>query len=102
MRFVFRPFPLTEVHPYAEVAVKSAEFSDARGLYCKMHVFRNQVILSVPTIMPIAEKLRLSETMMRHVLETGQFRCKVRHDFMGGVRGGVNGTPTLFHQWCPS
>lgn len=98
MRFVFRQFPLTEVHPYAEVAAESAEFAGAAGVFWEMHeaLFRNQAILSVPTIMLIAEKLRLSETMMRHSLETGQFRSKVRNDFMGGVRSGVNGTPTFF------
>ena len=33
---------------------------------------------------------------MRNVLETGQYRNKVRNDFIGGVRSGVNGTPTFF------
>jgi protein-disulfide isomerase len=46
--------------------------------------------------MLIAEKLRLPETMLRHALKTGQFKTKVRNDFMGGVRSGVNGTPTFF------
>ncbi|WP_246207335.1 DsbA family protein [Bradyrhizobium rifense] len=98
IRFVFRHFPLAEVHPYAEVAAESAEFAGAAGVFWEMHeaLFRSQAILSVPTIMRIAEKLRLSETMMRHALETGQFRSNVRNDFMGGVRSGVNGTPTFF------
>jgi protein-disulfide isomerase len=34
--------------------------------------------------------------MLRRALETGQFRSKVRNDFMGGVRSGVNGTPAFF------
>ena len=33
---------------------------------------------------------------MRNVLETGQYRNKVRNDFIGGVRSGVNGTPAFF------
>ena len=98
MRFVFRHFPLTKVHPYAEVAAESAEFAGSAGVFWEMHdaLFRNEAVLSVPTIMLIAEKLRLPETMLRHDLETGQFRSKVRNDFMGGVRSGVNGTPALF------
>jgi len=98
MQFVYRHFPLTEVHPYAEVAAESAEFAGSAGLFWEMHdaLFRNQAVLSVPTIMLIAEKLRLPETMLRHALETGQFRSKVRNDFMGGVRSGVNGTPAFF------
>jgi protein-disulfide isomerase len=33
---------------------------------------------------------------MRNALETGQYRNKVRSDFMGGIRSGVNGTPAFF------
>src|SRR5580700_8537287 len=31
MRFVFRHFPLSEVHPYAEIAAEGAEFAGAAG-----------------------------------------------------------------------
>jgi protein-disulfide isomerase len=33
MRFVFRHFPLSEMHPYAEVAAESAEFAGAAGSF---------------------------------------------------------------------
>jgi protein-disulfide isomerase len=98
LRFVFRHFPLTEVHPLAEIAAESAEFAGAAGLFWEMHdaLFENQMILSVPTIFMIADKLRLPEVLLRNALETGQYRTKVRNDFMSGVRSGVNGTPTFF------
>jgi protein-disulfide isomerase len=59
-------------------------------------LFRNQRRLSVTTIFLISEDLGLSEAALRHALETGQFRNKVRNDFLGGVRSGVNGTPAFF------
>jgi protein-disulfide isomerase len=98
LRFVFRHFPLSEVHPYAEIAAESAEFAGAAGLFWEMHdaLFENQDALSVPTILLIGTQLGFPETAMRHALETGQYRPKVRSDFMGGVRSGVNGTPTFF------
>jgi protein-disulfide isomerase len=37
MRLVFRHFPLTEVHPHAEIAAESAEFARAAGLFWEMH-----------------------------------------------------------------
>ena len=94
IRFVFRHFTMTEVHPRAE----SAEFAGAAGLFWDMHdaLFENQSRLSLPTIFLIAEQLGLAETAMRNVLETGQYRNKVRGDFMGGILSGVNGTPTSF------
>jgi protein-disulfide isomerase len=98
LRFVFRHFPLTEVHPHAEIAAESAEFAGTSGLFWDMHdaLFRNQGRLSVTTIFLISEDLGLSEAALRHALETGQFRNKVRNDFLGGVRSGVNGTPAFF------
>jgi protein-disulfide isomerase len=98
LRCVFRHFPLTEVHPLAEVAAQSAEFAGAAGLFWEMHdaLFENQSILSVPTIFTIADQLRLPEVLLRDALETGQYRTKVRSDFMDGVRSGVNGTPAFF------
>jgi protein-disulfide isomerase len=98
MRFVFRHFPLTEIHPHAEIAAESAEFAGAAGRFWDMHdaLFENQSRLSITTIFLIAAELGLPETALRHALETGQFRNKVRNDFVGGVRSGVNGTPTFF------
>jgi predicted DsbA family dithiol-disulfide isomerase len=52
--------------------------------------------LSIPTIFVIAEELGLPEIAVRNALETGQYRSKVRSDFVSGVRSGVNGTPTFF------
>src|SRR4030081_3224618 len=90
--------PMTEVHPHAEIAAESAEFAGAAGLFWDMHnaLFANQSRLSLPTILLIAEQLGLTETALRNALETGQYRNKVRSDFMGGIRSGVNGTPTFF------
>jgi protein-disulfide isomerase len=98
MRFVFRHFPLTEVHPHAEIAAESAEFAGAAGLFWEMHdaLFENQSRLSLATIFLIGAALGLPETTLRNALETGQYRNKVRSDFIGGIRSGVNGTPAFF------
>jgi len=85
MRFAFRHFPLTEIHPHAEIAAESTEFAGAAGLFWEMHdaLFENQPRLSIPVVFLIAEELRLPETALRNALETGQYRNKVRSDFMG-------------------
>jgi protein-disulfide isomerase len=88
IRFAFRHFPLTEVHPHAEIAAENAEFAGAAGLFWDMHdaLFQNQNRLSVTTIFLIGEELGLPETGLRNALETGQYRNKVRGDFMGRIR----------------
>ena len=64
LRFVFRHFPLTEIHPHAEIAAESAEFAGAAGLFWELHdaLFENQSRLSISTIFLIGAELRLSET----------------------------------------
>ena len=37
MRFVFRNFPFTEIHPHAESAAEAAEFAGAPGKFWEMH-----------------------------------------------------------------
>jgi len=48
LSFVFRNFPLSELHPWAEPAAEAAEFAGSHGKFWEMHdlLFQNQAILS--------------------------------------------------------
>lgn len=98
LALVFRHFPLTEVHPQAEVAAESAEFAGAHGAFWGMHeaLFANQPRLSLPVIFALGGALNLSQAELRDALTARTYADKVRTDFIGGVRSGVNGTPSFF------
>jgi|SRR5271168_5061823 len=98
LRFVFRNFPLNEMHPHAEAAAEVAEFAGAHGKFWEMHdlLFENQARLGDALFMTLCEKLDLPENELRDALENRTFEARVRADFSGGVRSGVNGTPTFF------
>jgi protein-disulfide isomerase len=98
LKFVFRHFPLTQVHPLAQPAAETAEFAGAHGRFWQMHdsIFKNQDRLSIPTLFALTDELELSQLGLRSALENGTYAPKVRSDFLGGVRSGVNGTPTFF------
>jgi protein-disulfide isomerase len=98
LRYVFRHFPLTQIHPHAEAAAETAEFAGAHRRFWQMHdlIFENQQRLGIPMLLEAAEYLGLSAAQLRRALETGEFAGKVRSDFTSGVRSGVNGTPTFF------
>lgn len=98
LRLVFRNFPLTEMHPHAEAAAETAEFAGAQGKFWEMHdlLFENQERLSGQLILRLARELELSATALSQALEAGEFKPRVRSDFTGGIRSGVNGTPTFF------
>src|SRR5260370_7111874 len=98
LRFVFRHFPLTQIHLPAEAAAETAEFAGAHGRFWPMHdhLFENQQHLGLPLFFELAKGLGLSTSELRAALETGEYAPKVRADFLGGIRSGVNGTPPFF------
>jgi len=98
LMFVFRNFPLQEIHPNAESAAEAAEFAAAHERFWEMHdaIFENQADLSLPRLLELAKTLRLSVPDLRNALTGRQYASRVRDDFLGGVRSGVNGTPTFF------
>ena len=98
LRFVYRHFPLTQIHPHAETAAETAEFAGVNGRFWDMHdgIFENQDRLSVALLAELAEELELSAEDLAAALESREFAPVVKAQFLGGVRSGVNGTPTFF------
>jgi protein-disulfide isomerase len=98
LRFVFRNFPLNESHPNAESAAETAEFAGAQGKFWEMHdlLFENQERLGGPLYLEMARELELDVNALRRSLESREYAGRVRADFSGGARSGVNGTPTFF------
>jgi protein-disulfide isomerase len=98
LRFVFRNFPLAEMHPHAESAAESAEFAGAQGKFWEMHdaLFENQEELSGALYLKLAQQIGLSPQDLRAAVEQREYLPRVKEDFTGGVRSGVNGTPTFF------
>jgi protein-disulfide isomerase len=96
--FVFRNFPLSQMHPYAEPAAETAEFAAAHDKFWEMHdlLFENQDRLDDALLFELVQKLHLAPAELREALESKEFEPRVRADFSGGVRSGVNGTPTFF------
>ena len=98
LRFVFRNFPLTQIHPLAEPAAEAAEFAGSRGRFWEMHdgIYENQERLSLPLLFELAELLGLPQEGLRDAIADHEFLPRIRKDLQGGVRSGVNGTPTFF------
>ena len=98
LRSVFRHFPLYEVHLNAEAAAQGAELAAAHGRFWEMHesLYQNQERLGLPLLFELAKDLGLPEAELRRVLDTGEYAPKIRDEARGGVRSGVNGTPTFF------
>ncbi len=98
LRFVFRNFPLSEIHPHAAHAAQLAEAAAARGKFWEMHdsLFEHQKALADFHLKDYASEVGLSAEEVMADVKNGTFEGRVREDFMSGVRSGVNGTPTFF------
>ncbi|MGC2034320.1 MAG: thioredoxin domain-containing protein [Thermoplasmata archaeon] len=98
LRFVFRNFPLTNVHPYAALAAEAAEASGAQGKFWEMHdlLYEHQSALTEPDLLRYAHELGLDTKRFASELRDHVHAQRVREDFMSGVRSGVNGTPTFY------
>lgn len=97
LRFVFRNFPISELHPHAVRAAEFAEAAAGLGRFWQAHdmLYENQSALSDEDLFGYGLRLGLDSDVVAEGLD-GRFDPKIRADFMGGVRSGVNGTPSLF------
>jgi protein-disulfide isomerase len=98
LRYAYRHFPLSTVHPLAKPAAETAEFAGAHGLFWEMHsaIYANGHQLSGATLFALAAHLGLEAAELFNALEQGTYSAKVEADFFGGIRSGVNGTPCFF------
>ena len=98
LRYVFRNFPLSEMHPHAEHAAEAAEAAGVEGKFWEMYrmLFEHQERLDDRSLARYAEAIGLDGTRLARELDAGAFAETVRQQFMSGVRSGVNGTPTFF------
>ena len=98
LRFAFRNFPLSAIHPSALVAAEAAESAARQGKFWEMHdlLFEHQDLLGPDAIVAGAKSLKLDMKAFRAAIEDGAALAKVREDRASGIRSGVNGTPTFF------
>ena len=98
VRFVFRHFPLAEVHPHALAAAQAAESAGGQGKFWQMHdlLFENQAHLKAKDLHGYAERLGLDIARYTAELDDEIYLQRVREQLQGGLDSGVRGTPTFF------
>ena len=98
LRFVFRNFPLTQIHLHAQHAAEAAECAGAQNRFWEMHdiLYEHQQALEDEDLESYAELLKLDIPKFQSDLYNHFFADRVREDFLSGIRSGVNGTPTFY------
>ena len=98
LRFVFRNFPLTEIHPHALHAALAAEAAASQGKFWQMHdyIFHHQHTLADADLEQFAEAVGLDMQQYAAAMAEQSALARIEEDVEGGERSGVQGTPTFF------
>ena len=98
LRFVFRNFPLNQVHAHAEAAAEIAEAAAVEGKFWEMHdlLFEHQRALEIDDLLGYATKLGLDGQRIVSELKHRKHLPRVKEDYDSGARSGVDGTPAFF------
>jgi protein-disulfide isomerase len=96
--FVYRHFPLTGKHPYAELAAEAAEAAGDQGKFWEMHdaLFQLQPQFGPDLIRELADRLDLNLDALREDMVTRRFQGRVEREALRGTHIGVVETPTFF------
>jgi len=99
VRFAFRHFPLTRIHPHALGAAAAAEAAALQGRFWDMHelLFHRQKALEERDLRGYAAQLGLDVAAFDRDRASTAAADRIRRDVDSGLASGqVLGTPTLF------
>lgn len=100
--FMYRHFPLRQIHPHAQMAAQAAEAASKQGKFYEMHdmLFENQAEWDTGStkakFVEYASEIGLDVEQFTADLESEDAERVVQHMFDDGVASGVQGTPTFF------
>lgn len=98
VRFVFKNFPLTSIHPEADPAAQAAECAREQGMFWEYHdlLFGGTLGLGQAAYQGYAAQLGLDVAALNTCLEEGRYAQAVDQDMAQGQQLGVSSTPTFF------
>ncbi len=96
--FVYRHYPLEEVHPHALQSAEAAECAGAQGKFWEMHkiLFDNQNALELEDLRSYAETLGLDMAHYAAEMASHIHLPRIRSHIDSGRRSGVRSTPGFF------
>lgn len=105
IRFAYRHFPLTSIHPNSQKASEASECANEQNKFWDYYdlLFKNQTTWSPQSVADAADsftgyasEIGLNKDQFRSCLDTDKYKDKVENDASDGSKVGVDGTPTLF------
>ncbi|MDQ3718363.1 MAG: DsbA family protein [Thermoproteota archaeon] len=96
--FVFRNFPLNDIHPHAQHAAEAAEAAAAQDKFWEMHdyLFEHQKVLDDLHLLEYAQKVGLDIDKFKQEMSGHIYAPLINKSLKSGIESGVEGTPTFF------
>jgi protein-disulfide isomerase/rhodanese-related sulfurtransferase len=98
IRFVFRQFPLTHIHPFSERMAEASECAGEQGKFWEAvdKIYSRQSDLTEEGLKRDAAEIGLDQARFNQCMASGAEAARVKRDHEDGVALGVVGTPTFF------
>ena len=98
IRFVYRDFPLTKIHPYAFSAAEAADCAGAQGKYWEYHdaLFAQKYGLGDEAYKKYAQDIGLDMDQFNQCMKEHRYKDEVQADLNYALKIGVQSTPTFF------
>ncbi len=98
IRFSYKHFPLTGIHPYAFKAAEASECAADQGKFWEYHdkLFENQKKLDIANLKKYAGEIGLDTGKFNSCLESGVMSSRVSSDVQEARKLDVDATPTFF------
>jgi protein-disulfide isomerase/uncharacterized membrane protein/rhodanese-related sulfurtransferase len=98
IRYVFRHFPINELHPYAQTAAEASECAAEQGKFWETErkFYQEQEDLTEPALNRYAAEIGVDVKKLDQCLIDGTVRARVQQDVDDGKAVGVQATPTFF------
>lgn len=101
VRLVYRHFPLSSIHPFAQKASEAAECAGKQNKFWEMHdqlflLGESAAGLSLEGMKKLAVDLKLDTNKFNTCLDQGETASIVNQQYQDGGAAGVSGTPANF------
>lgn len=95
---IYRDFPLTEIHPFAQKASEAAACAAEQNKFWEYHdkLYLHQDNLDDASFEQFANQLNLDAGKFHNCYATHTYAKQIAEDYQAGLDAGVRGTPTFF------
>lgn len=95
--FVYRDFPVEDLHPQSVLAAMAGECAHEQGKFWEMHdrIFANQANITSANLKTYAIQIGLNSLQFGSCLDSQKYLAEIEEDLQDGFKAGVRATPTF-------